>query len=203
MTRFGKDLRKLCCLGGAVAILLLATSPTSTSARDPDADGASAPVEQRIKAQLIERFTRFIKWPEGRLPRPSSPFVLCLAGRDPRMEPHLRRLATTREIRGHAIAIREPIAGRRLRGCHAVWIPRGISANLDAVLARTRGRPILTLGDTDGFADKGVLINMRRTEEGRIAFDINLAAARKSGLRFSTKLLRLGRIVGSEESPSP
>jgi hypothetical protein len=58
---------------------------------------------------------------------------------------------------------------------------------------------VLTVGDTAGFAERGVLINLQR-QDSRLGFEINLAQARRSGLRFSSKLLKLGRIVG-EVSP--
>jgi hypothetical protein len=40
------------------------------------------------------------------------------------------------------------------------------------------------------------MIGFRVTGEGRVAFDINLRRAEKSGLRMRSQLLKLARIVG-------
>jgi len=60
-------------------------------------------------------------------------------------------------------------------------------------------KPILTVGDTTGFAEKGVLINLYQ-EERLMQFEVNLPAVKRSKLTFSSKLLRLARLVGS---PAP
>ncbi len=193
--------RWLCLL--AALIFVSSSSPISAQARELDGGSPSVAAEPRVKAELIERFTRFIRWPEGRLPKPELPFVLCLAGADAMIEPHLKELARTRTVRGHKLEIVRPASLEGLHSCHAVWVPRGSSARLKEILAMTRGRPILTLGDTKGFANDGVLINMTRTPAGRVAFEINLDEARKSGLRFSSKLLRLGQIVGPDKGLQP
>ena len=52
------------------------------------------------------------------------------------------------------------------------------------------GRPVLTVADSEGWLDQGVMINLSR-RQARLAFDINLGAARQAGLRISSKLLRL------------
>jgi hypothetical protein len=87
-----------------------------------------------------------------------------------------------------------------VEACHAVWIAPAGDAQVRAVLARTSGKPILTLGDTDGFAERGVLINLRR-ESARIGFEVNLEEAKKSGLKLSSRLLALGKIIEAQASP--
>jgi hypothetical protein len=58
------------------------------------------------------------------------------------------------------------------------------------------GSYILTIGDTKGFGESGVMINFL-TKENKVRFEINLAAARRAGLKISSKLLSLATIVYS------
>ncbi|MNL86350.1 hypothetical protein D3C87_2150180 [compost metagenome] len=54
--------------------------------------------------------------------------------------------------------------------------------------------PVLTITDATGFADRGIMIEMRR-QGPRIVFDVNLAAARRVNLDFSSRLLKLASFV--------
>jgi hypothetical protein len=67
--------------------------------------------------------------------------------------------------------------------------------NLAAILRETEGRPVLTIGDTDGFAQAGVILNLY-TFDQRVRIEANTTAAARAGLRLSSQLLRLARIVG-------
>lgn len=153
----------------------------------------------QVEAELVERFTEFIDWPQDRFTRPEGPFILGLVGRNS-VGPALEGIARSRGLKNHRVEIRRLDGPEGVEGCHAVWITHAAEAQLAEVLARTSGKPILTLGDTEGFAKRGVLINLRR-ESTRIAFEINLEQAKKSGLKFSSRLLELGKIVDAQAPP--
>lgn len=154
---------------------------------------------EQVEAELVERFTRFVDWPQGHLADPDAPFVLGLAGHNG-VGPALERLARSRGFKDRKVEIRRLNGPEGVEGCHAVWITSAAGAQLGAFLARTSGKPILTLGDTEGFAERGVLINLRRGAT-RIGFEINLDEAKKSGLKFSSRLLELGKIVEAQGAP--
>ncbi|QSQ24467.1 YfiR family protein [Pyxidicoccus parkwayensis] len=160
---------------------------------------AQAPVEAELKAEFLERFTRFIDWPDTEFESPESPFSLCLLGHTP-LEPYLAQMARTRRIKGHAIQVRLLGGPSEVGGCELVWIPPEAAGSLDKLLAHTSGKAILTVGDTEGLAARGAHINLKR-EGTRLTFDINMAQAKRSGLRFSSQLLQLGHLVGGEAPP--
>jgi hypothetical protein len=58
-------------------------------------------------------------------------------------------------------------------------------------------RNILTVGEFQGFATRGGAINFY-IESNKVRFEINLAAAQHEGLKISSQLLSLGKIVESE-----
>lgn len=67
--------------------------------------------------------------------------------------------------------------------------------NLARIVKTINGALVLTIGDSEGFAKKGVMINFYM-ENKRVRFEINPKAAMHAGLRISSKLLRIARIVG-------
>jgi hypothetical protein len=150
--------------------------------------------EYEIKAEFIERFTRFIEWPPAAFPPPDRPFVVCNIGSSP-IEGYLRSLVTTRKIKNRPAELRLLSRPDDIDGCHIVVIARSERGELGRILGRTAHRPILTVGDGSGFAEQGVLISFT-SETSHVRFDINADAAKASGLQFSAQLLRVGRIVG-------
>ncbi len=67
---------------------------------------------------------------------------------------------------------------------------------MEKILARLRGRNILTVGDAEGFGLHSVMIRLV-TVENKIRLRINLEAAQAANLRLSSKLLRSAEIVTS------
>ena len=57
---------------------------------------------------------------------------------------------------------------------------------------------MLSIGDMDGFAERGGIINFRM-RGNKIKFDINQEAAVRARLDLSSKLLQLARIVSSTD----
>ena len=178
----------------SVGVCLVASWLVSTA-------GHAAPVadEPEIKAQFFERFTRFIDWPPAAL-GDGAPFVVCLAGGNELATAIERRMIRT-SVKGRQTEIRRLPATTAAdpAGCHALYLGPALRAQLPALLARTRGRPILTVSDTAGFSRQGVLINMY-IEDRFVRFEINDPVLKASGLKASSKLLRLARII---DAPAP
>lgn len=149
-----------------------------------------------LKAEFIERFTRFIDWPREVL-GPGSVFRLCVVGGTP-VGTALEQLAHARRFKGHPASYLKVVALDGLASCHLVFIDGSERRRLEDILSRTAGRPILTVGDTDGYSARGVIINFYRSGS-RLRFEINIAAALESGLRFRSKLLKLARVTGVDD----
>jgi hypothetical protein len=152
----------------------------------------------RLKSIFVERFTRFIEWPQGTLPA-GAPFVVCIQGSGETAD-NLSEIARSRKFKDRLCEVRRIRAGSDINSCHLLYLSASEAAHLPQVLAASAGRPILTVSDAAGFAEKGVLINLYQ-EEKLMHFEINLAAVKRSKLTFSSQLLRLGRLVGSPPEP--
>jgi hypothetical protein len=58
---------------------------------------------------------------------------------------------------------------------------------------------VLTVGDTDGFAQRGGAINFT-LQARKVRFEINPAAAEQAGLKMSSQLLKLATLVSRPRS---
>src|SRR5262249_48654079 len=122
-------------------------------------------------------------------------FVLCVMGENP-FGDYLDRLAREREIKSRKVVISYVSSIPELGACQVVFLAKSERYRVSAIVAQTRGKPILTIGDTPHFAQAGVLINFYEVDE-LIRFEINLEEAKRSGLKFSSNLMKLARIVST------
>ncbi len=67
----------------------------------------------------------------------------------------------------------------------------------EETLRRYPERPVLTIGESDGFAQRGGIINFS-WEGRRIHLQINREAADRSGLKISSHVLKLAELVEDE-----
>jgi hypothetical protein len=143
-----------------------------------------------VKALFILNFTKFTEWPA----KPeNAPLRLCVPGADPlgpALENAKGKVAKERKIE---VAVLDAAAD--FRGCDVLFIPATMEKHLDRIVALARGAGMLTVGDTEGFAQRGVMLNFF-SEGGKLRFEANLDAVRRGGLKLSSRLLSLARIVG-------
>lgn len=149
-----------------------------------------AATEYEIKAAFIYNFAKFVDWP----PSLSPEISLCILGKD-------YFAGAFEEIQGKPVGGKKFTARRiaapgEAKSCAILFISSSEKENLDRILGAVKGFNLLTVGDTEGFAQQGVVINLY-LEGGKVRFEINLEAVRSTGLRMSSKLLQLGRIVVS------
>jgi hypothetical protein len=78
-----------------------------------------------------------------------------------------------------------------------VFVTSSEARAASSVLKAIGTSPVLTVGEPSGFARSGGAIGLV-FRDGRIAFEINPAAAARAGLTVSSKLLRLAEIVDED-----
>ena len=62
------------------------------------------------------------------------------------------------------------------------------------ILARTETSSVLTIGESQGFVERGGIVNLV-TQNANIRFEINIGAAVRKRLIISSRLLALAKIV--------
>lgn len=160
------------------------------------ADGSRAQPtapEYELKAAFLLHFAQFVEWPQGKA---RDSICLGVLGRDP-FGSVLDQMAGGEAIRGRKLVIRRSAHIEGLKGCEFIFIPRSEKAETAELLALMADRPILTVGEINGFAEMGGVINFF-LDGRKLRFEINPDAARRSGLKLSSQLLSLGRLVRDE-----
>jgi len=158
---------------------------------------AAAPDEHALKAAIVSNLLQFVQWPAEWEAMPAGSALGVCADRAMPMWPHLKALQD-RPVRQWQMTLREPPVNQAELGRQCqVWIVEGARAGrpAGALPARTAaGRAVLTLGDGERADEDGVIVSLAMAD-GRVAFDVDQAAARANQLRISSKVLRLARAV--------
>ncbi len=143
--------------------------------------------EYRLKAAYLYNFASFTQWPVEH-----GDFQLCVFGSNP-FGSYLEQIAK-KQLRQRTIQTRIIKTVKEIEGCDLVFVTPLAGDRISQVLKRVEGLPVLTVADSAGAFEAGVMINLQ-TESDKVQFDVNLAVARQSHLRVSSKLLRLARRV--------
>jgi len=150
--------------------------------------------EYVLKAVFLERFTRFVDWPEAAaMHDKAEPFVIGHIGTSPLLQT-LQDVYAEQRILGKEVRVRSIQRLEEIEGCHTLFVASTERERLPRILDAASGHPIITVGDSDGFAEAGVLFNFF-VEQDRIRFEINHGALRAAGLSVSHLLLGVARVI--------
>lgn len=168
-------------------LLLVGCAVTAPSLRGEE----RKPGEYEVKAAFLYNIGKFIEWPERRGENKEY-LIVGILGHDC-FEGKLEMLRG-KKIRGRKIVIRKISSVNGAKNCDILFISSSEKTRIDLILRELANKPVLTVGDTDSFAEKGVMVNFY-IENERIRFAINNEAARRADVRIHSNLLTLGRII--------
>ena len=158
---------------------------------------AAAPNEYEVKALFLYHFAGFVTWPPAAFPDEHSPIVIGVVGQDP-FGQYLDDAVTGGKLGGRPLTVARFARVRDVRFCHILFVGGMADADLDDLIRRLRGHPVLTVGESDNFARRGGVIRFL-TYNNRTRFRINLTAARDAGLVISSQLLRAADVIAPQE----
>jgi hypothetical protein len=181
-----------------VGTLIVILSLLTTMALGGHAEGleSSDSSEYLIKAGFIYNFAKLVEWPTTAFAQPDSPIVIGILGDDP-FGSTLDRIVADKKINGRGFAVKRLKWTRELkdlRACNILFVSSSEREHLDSVVEAVKWLPVLTIGDTPGFARRGGIMNFT-LEDNKIRFEVNVEAAKHADLTISSRLLTLARIV--------
>jgi hypothetical protein len=156
---------------------------------------AATGAEYQVKAAFIFKFATYVRWPATAGVDVTTPFVIGILGKDP-FGTALNEVVRGQNVQGRIILVRSVGRVEEALRCDLVFVSSSERDNLPRILAAMRGAPVLTVSDVDQFAEQGGMIGLVITEDNHIRFNINKGAIERPGLRASSQLLHLARIVG-------
>ncbi|MGH9684968.1 MAG: YfiR family protein [Candidatus Acidiferrales bacterium] len=168
------------------AICFMAFVPAATPQKTPAK-------EYQVKAAFLYNFAKFVDWNDSKLAAPPYPFTVCVLGADP-FGRVLNDALLGKTVEEHPVMLVRYPHPSAISGCQVIFISASETSNLPEIFADLRGRNVLTVGDSEGFAAAGGVIQFT-LQDHQVHFKINLDAAGREGLKISSKLLALATIV--------
>jgi len=152
------------------------------------------PQEYQVKAVYLYNFGRFIDWPAGAAK--DEPFAICVLGADP-FGPALDDTVAGETIGDRKLVARRIANPRDAAGCRILFISSSEAAHVRDILEPLEKSGVLTVSDMTGFTNNGGMIQFV-LRENKVRFEVNLTAAEKAGLIFSSQLLKVAADVRRE-----
>jgi YfiR/HmsC-like len=178
------------CLVLVNLLFFLPAYPFSSKAMAQDT-GSRAYV---IKAGFIYHFTRFVKWPSGSNPdAKNSKYNICVIGDNP-FGSILNRLEEKHRFKEHPLEIKLDVSQNDFQGCHILFVSFSERFNVEQIIAEAKTFPVITVGDTEGFAERGIDINLL-VVENRVKLKINKPCLDAKRFKVSSELLDLATLV--------
>jgi hypothetical protein len=163
----------------------------SAAALNSDNDKAKY-AEYKVKAAYLYNFAKFVEWPSETFADSSLPLGICIIGEDP-FGSTLDSIKDKR-VKGKKLEVRQYSGSSEIKECHILFISPSEKNNLADILEMIKDRHILTVSDMNKFADRGGMINLKQAKN-KIKLEINHEAAKNSGLKMSSKLLKIAKII--------
>ena len=164
------------------ALVLLLLAPLALAQRQ-------AP-EPELKAAILVNMLLFVDWPTHEA-QASDRLTLCYLDDGP-VSIALGQL-DGKSIKGKSLHVVR-VDAATIGGCHVLYVSPFGAANLPRIVSHLHASGILLVGDTPGYQQRGVMINLE-IDGGRVVFDIDLRSVRQADLALSSKVLRLARHV--------
>lgn len=176
-----------------MAVLLCLSLALRAGAQSSDSPESS---EYLIKAGFIYNFAQLVQWPAGVFPQADSPIVIGIVGADP-FGGVIDRVIENKKLDGRSLVVKRLKRGAPIKDCNILFVSSAESSHLDEIIQSAKGMPILTIGETPGFAARGGIINLT-LEGNKVRFEVNIEAAKQANLSISSRLLALARIVPAD-----
>lgn len=152
--------------------------------------------EYALKTAFVYNLAKFTEWPERTFMDESSPVTLCVVGENRFAD--TATAVTGKTVHGRALELRQLSVEQDATRCHILFVAQDTAAPTRDVLASVRNRSVLAIGESDSFLREGGVINLA-VSGNNVKFTVNVSAMQRSGLKISSKLLRLAEIYQEPE----
>jgi hypothetical protein len=155
--------------------------------------------EYRVKAAFLYNFAKYVDWPAATFKTEKDPLRICVLGQDP-FGSLLDDTVDGKTVLGRPFVVTDiPNAGHAVT-CQILFISASEEKRIRSIIVQLRTPGVLTVGETEGFASQGGMVNFK-LDSGRVRLEINVEAAEQAKLRISSKVLSLAQIVKTEAAP--
>jgi hypothetical protein len=172
-----------------IALCLGTAGSRALAASDPQSDV----IERSVKAAYLYKFLGYIDWPPAAFPEPETPYVIGVAGADA-LASELAQITASRTVNNRTVLVRRMKDGDALNGVHLLFIGQTEMSRQPQWLRLAQQRAIVTVTETEGALAQGSVINFKPVD-GRIRFEVSLAAAERADCKLSSRMLSVALLV--------
>jgi len=150
--------------------------------------------EYIVKSAFIEKFCRFTEWPEEKI-ESATEFKIVVLGRSS-YEGILEEVFNGSQLKNKDVVIEYCNNLQDIKTIpEVIIISENRSRYINEIVNYAVENNVLTIGDKDGFCQRGVHINFYLTEDETLHFTINLESVKNAGLRISLMLIEIAKII--------
>ncbi len=149
--------------------------------------------EEELRAAYVYNLAKFVEWPATAMGKPGTPLVIGVLG-DENFARILKTALVGKQAQGRPLAVRRFGSASELEPTHILFVGSGEENLPGRALQRIGRAPVLLVGEHESFIRSGGIINFY-IEEETLRFEICAERAERLGLKISSKLLRLARVV--------
>jgi hypothetical protein len=146
------------------------------------------PAPQEVEAAYLYQFGRYVEWPSDQR-WGSDTFYICVLGADP-VGAALEQIVKGKMIDGHQVEAKRILGPLESRDCRILFVSPSEDSRVPAILQALEGTGTVTVSRGDQFTRRGGMIAFT-TEDRKVRFVVNLAAAETAKLKLSSQLLRV------------
>jgi hypothetical protein len=172
--------------GLALSLCLLALAPRESGAQSK---------EYQVKAAFLFNFAQFVQWPDAAFKGTDTPFSIGILGDDP-FGTALDETVKGEAVGGHKFTVQRSHRLVDLANCQIIFVSKSEKNHVAQILSALGSRPVLTVGEIEGFARDGGGINFY-IDGTKVRFEINPTTAQNGRLKISSQLMSLGKIVST------
>lgn len=190
--RYGA-LQKICLLLGWLAVAVPAPVPAQED-------------QAKVKAAFAYNFTQHITWPTNLFAGAQAPIIIGVLGDAP-LGDLIEKTAAGKLSQGRPVVVRRCGRVEDLAGCHLVFLRQTDRRRQLEILTALRGKPVLTVCDSDSFFGLGVAVKLlirpdTSTGYTSVGFWVNRWVAEQSGIKLGARMLQCAdKIVDAPSNP--
>lgn len=147
-----------------------------------------------LKAGLVNGISSFTTWPNM---ADDEALMVCLLAKSPDFTESLQRFYEQKRRSNDRKMKIDVVSVDRLSHCHLVVVLDNQNRQSSQLLASVAKLSILTISDDPQFTAQGGHISFFK-ENNKLRFEINYQATIESGLKISSRLLKLARVINKQ-----
>ena len=161
-------------------------------------------LEREVKASYIYNILKHASWHGRQSPRATKIAHVCVISDKKLSELFMMLMERHNQLHRHDLAVNVTYLAKEaaIPDCHMLFIGKTAEDRLPSILEQARSRPILTLSDIPGFADKGGMIELKKMKDGKKAFirlRMNAAQAEQQNIALGIELLLISDHVEGKD----